>query len=700
MGRREEMMNDGKKFEFAYKKTLLIVDDERAIVNSLERLFRKEGYKILTATSGRRAAEILKYEDVGVVLSDQRMPEMTGVELLKIARAISPDTTRLVLSGYTDYNDLRSVINSGYAYKFIEKPWDDRLLIETVRDAFDVYGRTLMSNQFAEVFSNALEGIIIADENWWVQSVNPAFLDITGVEKGDVINTQFNLVQTSRPDELQGQRILKELDENDRWRGEIWRSYLGNDEICQWVSVSNVRDSMGKITQRIVLVNDVTKHKLNEEKLRYEAYHDALTKLPNRRWFNQLIDAEIEKAERDMRPFAIMTIDLNRFKDINDVFGHDAGDALLKQVAESYAATVRKSDTVARMGGDEFAVILSSIKNPVDAASVAKKLLKSCSEVTVLDKEIAVSSSIGISVYPNDGLTKDELLKHADLAMYRAKQSELQVCFYSDSMNSRAEMRVLLERELRNAISNNQFVLYYQPKVCCKTGAVLGAEALIRWAHPEKGLLYPNAFLRITEEVGLTAKLGNWVIQKVMADASYLKSEGISDLRLAINVSALQLRHHEVDKELQKSLHDFELSPVMFEVELTENFLIKSDDDDLDRLHEIQQLGVSLAIDDFGTGFSSISYLHTLPIETVKIDKSFVHSIGQTMEGASLVADMIRLAHGQGLKVVAEGVETEDQLGFLREANCDLYQGFLMSPAIPLDELIELIQMDMGQDIA
>jgi len=370
------------------------------------------------------------------------------------------------------------------------------------------------------------------------------------------------------------------------------------------------------------------------------------------------------------------------------------------KAGESYAATVRKSDTVARMGGDEFAVILSSIKNPVDAASVAKKLLKSCSEVKILDKEIPVSASVGISVHQSDGLTKDELFKHADLAMYRAKQSELGVCFYSDSMNSRAEMRVSLERELIKAIAENQFVLHYQPKVCCMTGAILGAEALIRWQHPDKGLLYPNAFLRVTEEVGLTAKLGNWVIRQTMSDAAYLKSRGIENLRLAINVSALQLRHHEVDKELEKSLSDLELSPVMFEVELTENFLIKSDDDDVDRLHEIQQLGVSLAIDDFGTGFSSIAYLHTLPIETVKIDRSFVNSIGQTMEGASLVGDMIRMAHGQGLKVVAEGVETDEQLTFLREAGCDLYQGFLMSPAIPIDELVEMVEVDMGRDIA
>ena len=693
-------MNKKDKFEFSHEKTLLILDDERPVIDALQRLFRKEGYKILTSTSGRRASEILMHEDVGVVLTDQRMPEMTGVELLKVAREISPDTTRLVLSGYTDYNDLRSVINSGFAYKFIEKPWDDKLLLEIVKDAFEVYERAIISNQFAEVFSNAQEGILIANEDWRIQSINPAFLAITGWKKSEVINAQFDLVESSRPEELQDKRILKELEENGRWRGEIWRSYQGGEEICQWVSVSNVLDNLGDISQRIVLINDITENKRNEERLRFEAYHDALTKLPNRRWFNQLIDAEIEKSERDKKPFALMTIDLDRFKDVNDVFGHDAGDALLQQVANSYAATVRKSDTVARMGGDEFAVILSSIKNPVDAASVAKKLLKSCKEVTVIGKEIPVSASVGISVYPSDGLTKDELFKHADLAMYRAKQSELGVCFYSDSMNSRAEMRVSLERELIKAIADNQFVLHYQPKVCCMTGAILGAEALIRWQHPEKGLLYPNAFLRVTEEVGLTAKLGNWVIRQAMSDASYLKSRGVEDLRLAINVSALQLRHHEVDKELEKSLSDLELSPVMFEVELTENFLIKSDDDDVDRLHEIQQLGVSLAIDDFGTGFSSISYLHTLPIETVKIDRSFINSIGQTMEGASLVGDMIRMAHGQGLKVVAEGVETDEQLTFLREAGCDLYQGFLMSPAIPIDELVEMVEVDMGRDIA
>ena len=693
-------MNKKDKFELSYEKTLLIVDDERPIIDALQRLFRKEGYKILTSTSGRRASEILMHEDVGVVLTDQRMPEMTGVELLKVAREISPDTTRLVLSGYTDYNDLRSVINSGFAYKFIEKPWDDKLLLEIVKDAFEVYERELISNQFAEVFSNAQEGILIANEDWRIQSVNPAFLAITGWNKSEVSNARFDLVESSRPEELQDKRILKELEENGRWRGEIWRSYQGGEEICQWVSASNVLDTLGDISQRIVLINDITEHKRNEEKLRFEAYHDALTKLPNRRWFNQLIDAEIEKSERDKKPFALMTIDLDRFKDVNDVFGHDAGDALLQQVANSYGATVRQSDTVARMGGDEFAVILSSIKNPVDAASVAKKLLTSCKEVTIQDKEIPVSASVGISVYPSDGLTKDELFKHADLAMYRAKQSELGVCFYSDSMNSRAEMRVSLERELIKAIVDNQFVLHYQPKVCCMTGAILGAEALIRWQHPEKGLLYPNAFLRVTEEVGLTAKLGNWVIRQAMSDASYLKSRGVEDLRLAINVSALQLRHHEVDKELEKSLSDLELSPVMFEVELTENFLIKSDDDDVDRLHEIQQLGVSLAIDDFGTGFSSIAYLHTLPIETVKIDRSFINSIGQTMEGASLVGDMIRMAHGQGLKVVAEGVETDEQLTFLREAGCDLYQGFLMSPAIPIDELVEMVEVDMGRDIA
>jgi len=297
-------MSTSEKFELSYEKILLIVDDERPVINALQRLFRKEGYKILTSTSGRRASEILMHENVGVLLTDQRMPEMTGVELLKAAREMSPETTRLVLSGYTDYNDLRSVINSGYAYKFIEKPWDDKLLLEVVREAFNVHERTLVSNQFAEVFANAQEGILITGEDWTVQSVNPAFLAMTGHKKSGVINAQYDLVQSSRPDEVQSKRIIQDLEMENRWRGEIWRSCQGGEEICQWVSVSNVLDNSGDISQRIVLINDITEHKRNEEKLRFEAYHDALTKLPNRRWFNQLIDAEIEKSERDKKPFA------------------------------------------------------------------------------------------------------------------------------------------------------------------------------------------------------------------------------------------------------------------------------------------------------------------------------------------------------------------------------------------------------------
>jgi diguanylate cyclase len=428
--------------------------------------------------------------------------------------------------------------------------------------------------------------------------------------------------------------------------------------------------------------------------LRHLATHDALTSLPNRVLLDDRLAQAIAHAQRERQQFAVLVVDLDRFKLVNDSLGHRAGDELLCEVARRLSGLVRDIDTVTRLGGDEFVLVLSPVVGVQDAEHIATRISESLHKpVQIAGLDVYTSSSIGIAVYPQDGTTAQNLLTHADAAMYCAKQGGRNrfQCF-APGMDTATRDQVRLEGDLRHALALNQFELYYQPKVDAKTGNVHGAEALIRWRHPERGLILPEEFIPLAEECGLIHSIGEWVIREACRQCKAWQTEGLLPLRVAVNVAAQQFRRGNLLDVIQRALHDTGLEARCLELELTESSVMTNPEESVAILEHLSRMGVLVSVDDFGTGYSSMSYLRRFPIDKLKIDRGFIRELMTRHEDVSIVQAIISLAHSLKLKVIAEGVETPEQLGFLRRMGCDQYQGFHFSPPLPATQFKDLVR--------
>lgn len=433
---------------------------------------------------------------------------------------------------------------------------------------------------------------------------------------------------------------------------------------------------------------------LSKVQLEYVAHHDALTRLPNRILLQDRLIQAIEMAHRRGGQLALMFLDLDRFKHVNDSLGHSIGDQLLKSVAGRLAACVRRSDTVSRQGGDEFIVLLSDVEHAEDAAISAKKILFSLSEPHQIEHhDVPMCASIGISVYPDDGIDAETLLKHADTAMYSAKeQGRNGYRFFEQAMNDRALMRQSIEAGLHRALNRHEFVLHYQPKVALDSGEIVGVEALIRWQHPELGLVYPDQFVTIAEECGLILPIGRWVLREACLQAQAWRRAGMLPLTVAVNTSALEFRAIDFIENLCATLLETDMPPCFLELELTEGILMHNVAASDGVLHAVARMGVKIAIDDFGTGYSSLSYLHQFPADTLKIDKSFVSRMTINNDDATIVSAVISLGKSLNKRVIAEGVETQEQCAFLHTQNCDEGQGYFFGHPVPADILESLVR--------
>ncbi len=428
--------------------------------------------------------------------------------------------------------------------------------------------------------------------------------------------------------------------------------------------------------------------------LRHLATHDSLTGLPNRVLLEDRLTQAIAHATREGHGFAVAVFDVDRFKIVNDTFGHRAGDELLKQVAQRIQGVARNIDTVVRFGGDEFVLIIDRLTQRSDAESVAQRAIESLRlPVHTEGTDLHVSASVGIALFPQDGATADALLASADAAMYCVKQrgrNSLQ--FFAPGMDSITQERGKLEADLHEALARQQFELHYQPKVDARTGLVHGAEALIRWRHPERGSVPPAEFIPLAEECGLIESIGQWVIREACRQARAWQLEGLARTRVAVNLSAFQFRHGTLLQTIQQALQDFSLDPSYLEVEITESALMSDPEESVQILEQLSRMGVLVSVDDFGTGYSSMSYLRRFPIDKLKIDRTFINELTSRPDDASIVRAIVSLAHSLKLKVVAEGVETPEQLEFLKSLGCDQYQGYHFSPAVPAAEFAGLIR--------
>jgi len=435
-----------------------------------------------------------------------------------------------------------------------------------------------------------------------------------------------------------------------------------------------------------------------EEQIFRMAFYDSLTNLPNRVLFQDRLKQTIVHADRNQHLFAVMFLDIDNFKRINDTFGHHLGDELLKGCAERLTGVLRKSDSVtrqimpdlfARLGGDEFTVLLTEIRDAEDAARVARRILAVLSNPFVLDnRELFVSTSIGIAIFPHDGKDVDSLLRNADAAMYHAKeQGKNNYQYYIESMNASALERLTLENDLRKAIEREEFILYYQPRMHIRTGKISGVEALIRWIHPEKGLILPDKFITLAEETNLITYIDEWVMKNACRQGALWQRSGHPSLFLSVNISGTQFKHDTLLEIMAESLNESGINPDNLELEITESAIMENAGSTLAVLYKLKKMGINLSMDDFGTGYCSFSYLKSFPLDIIKIDRSFIADINKTEEDAVIVKAIIAMSHSLRLKVIAEGVETEEQLSLLREMGCDEMQGYLLSKPLPAEEI-------------
>lgn len=541
------------------------------------------------------------------------------------------------------------------------------------------------------VFDASSQGIMTANARAVITSVNPAFCAITGYAADEAVGQTPSIFKSGRHDPSFYENIWRTLGATGRWEGEIWNRRKSGEVYPQWLSISAVRDEAGEVVKYVSIFSDITRRKQREELIWRQANFDALTGLANRNLLHDRLERAFAHARRATLRVGLIFLDLDGFKWINDTLGHDVGDEMLTEVAARLRACVREQDTVGRLGGDEFTLIAEEIADADALQSVAEKVLASLREPFFLaGANRYISGSLGITVYPDDGDSVQALLRNADIAMYQAKQLGKNRCqFYAKNMQEAARARVQLEAELRQAIASEQFELHYQPIVEASSGRIVGAEALIRWRHPERGLVSPADFIPVAEETGLIVPVGEWVLNEAARQSVAWRSQGLPALRLSVNVSGVQFREAGLLEQLRASMQSQQGMELLLEI--TESVLMQGNEVTERRLREISALGLGYALDDFGTGYSSLSYLKRFPVNVVKIDRSFVRDCPQDRNDSRLVEAIINMAHSLDLKVTAEGVETVEQRDFLCERGCDYLQGYLISRPVPAAVFAEFV---------
>lgn len=546
---------------------------------------------------------------------------------------------------------------------------------------------------YGRVFTNASEGMTITDGDARIVAVNPAFCEITGYSPQEVIGKTPAILNSGRQGEAFYRDMWQHLSEQGQWQGEIWNRRKNGGIFPEWLSISAVRDEHGGATNFIGVFTDISERKQNEARIHHLAHHDALTGLPNRLLLDDRINQGILNSRRAKRAMAVIFVDLDRFKNINDTLGHEVGDSLLVQAAQRGLSVLREADTLCRQGGDEFVVVLPELVHRQDAAHIARKLLAAlCQPYLLAGHELTVSGSAGIALYPEDGETGSELLRKADAAMYRAKDEGRNTWrFFSAEINTASLGELLLENDLFGALEREELLLHYQPKVCAKTGDLVGAEALMRWRHRDHGMVPPVRFIPLAEENGLINAFGEWALRTVCAQQRAWLDAGLLVVPIAVNISAHQFARQDLPAMIAHLLGEYGIPPQLIELELTESLLMRNASSAAEILQKLQKMHIHVAIDDFGTGYSSLSYLHQFPVQSLKIDRAFVSQIGEHGETVRLASAIIAMAHELDLVVIAEGVENEIQSRYLAEHGCDQFQGYLFGRPQGAEEMGHLL---------
>jgi diguanylate cyclase (GGDEF)-like protein/PAS domain S-box-containing protein len=542
-------------------------------------------------------------------------------------------------------------------------------------------------NQAKIAFDSAAEGIMIIDQNACIAAINKGFTDITGFAEDEVLGSIPKALEANNHE------LRRTLLNDGKWCGEVSNTRKNGDIYQEWLTITVVKNAEGNIINYVGVFADITESKRSQNQLHELVNHDPLTGLPNRRLLNELLEHAIKRAEREQRQIALLFIDLDRFKAINDGLGHQVGDKLLYEVSKRISQSVRESDVVARLAGDEFLVMMDMISNQEDAEKIAKKIIKMLqTEFNIDNHEIFISASIGISIFPKDGNDVDSTIKAADMAMYQVKnKGKNNHCFYSAELSKDVVERFTLENQLRRALERNQFEVYYQPQVSLINGDIIGAEALIRWNHPELGLVSPAKFIPVAEETGLIIPIGEWVLRQAALQAKqWIKPDNTMQW-VSVNVSGVQVMRSSFADTVYGVLVETDCSPNILELEITESTVMQNTEYVIDTFNRIKQMGVRLAIDDFGTGYSSLSNLKRLPLDKIKIDQSFVRGLPDDLDDAAITNAIYAMARSLGFAVIAEGVETIAHADFLKDMGCEEAQGYLYSKPITTADFTKLL---------
>ncbi|QEK12413.1 EAL domain-containing protein [Crassaminicella thermophila] len=659
------------------KSVILVVDDSKLMRATFRQFLKNEGYDVIEAKNGIEALYIFKEIKPDIVLMDFVMPGIDGVNACAQLQKL-PDgknTPVIMITSLEDENSVNLAFEAG-ATDYISKPINWAVLRQRLKRLLHARHMEITLNQseaFARsIIDHANEGIITIDIDGIIKYINPATEQIFGYLSSEIIGKNICVLipNFNYCDNFNNNAKLMDMN----------KEIIGHrkDHSTLPIDLTISKFYVEEKCFFTLMLRDITERKQYEEMIKYQAFYDSLTDLPNRLLLKERITFEISHAKHTNQKLAVMYLDLDRFKLINDTLGHDTGDKLLKEIAGRLKSCIGEDDTVARLGGDEFVILLQGIKHEEKVAKIANKILEGIRQPLIIDNhELYITISIGVAIYPDDGEDDETLLTNADVAMYRAKEKgKNNFQLYTSSLNDKALERLALENSLRRALEYKEFVVYYQPKVNTKTEKIIGMEALIRWQHPKWGLVPPQKFIPLAEETGLIVPIGEWVLRTACAQNKALQNAGLPPLTVAVNLSARQFELQDLTKMVSKILEETGLEPKYLELEITESIAMKNIEHTLKMINELKDMGVKFSIDDFGTGYSSLSQLNSFAINKLKIDKSFVSKI-DGKKGNSIIASTV-LALGKSLElgVVAEGVETKEQVEFLKQNDCDEMQGY------------------------
>lgn len=547
---------------------------------------------------------------------------------------------------------------------------------------------------WASVFEKTVEGISICDQSGKIVSVNEAFSQMTGYSQEEALGQTHRLLQSGRHDQGFYQDMWMHILAEGQWEGEIWNRRKNGEVYPEWLKIISAHNEHDEVTHYISISSDVTERKKLDERLAHLVHDDALTGLPNRALLIDRLGQMIVGASRQDFHVGLLFINLDRFKNVNDSLGHAAGDLLLQKTAARIKKLVRAEDTLARMGGDEFIVLMPRVHKPEDVLVVAEKLTDSMQQpIEIEGRELLITMSIGMALFPDDGKTASDLIRNADAAMDKAKaEGGNNFMFYTENMNWEAFAALTMEQQLRKAVENGELLLHYQPQIDLMSGEIVGAEALLRWQHPEKGLVLPSLFVSIAEDRGLIVSIGEWVLQQACRQVAAWQHEGLRPIMVAVNVSAKQFQYSGFVQQVTDAIRAAGIEAKYLELELTESIVMKDAEMAINLLRTLHEKGLKLSIDDFGTGYSSLSYLRRFPLDKLKIDQSFIRDMDGDLQTNSIVRGIIFLAKSLKLRVIAEGVETLEQFNILRSMQCEEMQGYFYSKPVPAEEFAMLLR--------